>query len=111
MNRRGFFGTIGKVAAGFMILPGAGRVWKAVVDPKTIINPEWVAAPYEVRFMCAYDYAAFPLDGVLPVIHARREARIDGVLSGEAPYDPDELRKQTEARWPANVNFPEFSGK
>lgn len=36
MNRRGFFGTIGKVSAGFMILPGAGRVWKAVVDERFI---------------------------------------------------------------------------
>lgn len=47
MNRRGFFGTIGKVAAGFMILPGAGRVWGAVIDPRTIPNPDWNPVDYQ----------------------------------------------------------------
>lgn len=33
MNRRSFFSTLAKATAGFMILPGAGRIWKATRPP------------------------------------------------------------------------------
>ena len=38
MNRRDFFRNSAVAAFGFMILPGAGRLWKAT------------AAPYEIRY-------------------------------------------------------------
>jgi len=48
LTRREFAKRLALAAAGFTILPGAGRLWKAIVkEPTLIANPEWVNAPYE----------------------------------------------------------------
>ena len=47
MNRRSFFQTLAKAAAGFTILPAATsyeRIWK-VVRPECVPNPEWITPP------------------------------------------------------------------
>lgn len=38
MNRRGFLGTLGSALAGFTILPGAGRIWKATREPVSFFD-------------------------------------------------------------------------
>lgn len=87
MNRRGFFGTIGKVAAGFMILPGASRVWKAVVDPRTIPNPNW----NPVDFTGQWNFVV-------------RHYKIDELFDGP-PYTPEQLDKATNLGWPSNLGL------
>lgn len=60
MNRRNFIGGLLAAAAGFTILPGAGRVWKAVITQRMVVpNPAYANAPYEISFMGfrAEDYA------------------------------------------------------
>ncbi len=50
-SRRSFFSTIATAVAGFAILPPAttyARVWKA---QRSIPNPDYVEAPYEVKFL------------------------------------------------------------
>ena len=76
MNRRGFFGAIGAIAAGFAILPPATtytRLWKAVVADKTfkvaLPNPEWVNAPYQAAFI-----TALPFEAVNVIVHDRGES-------------------------------------
>lgn len=44
MNRRSFLTNL---ALSFTILPSAGRVWKAVVNPRNIPNPAYVNATFE----------------------------------------------------------------
>lgn len=44
MNRRNFIGNLLVAGASFMVLPGAGRVWKAVIDPRTIPNLSYRAS-------------------------------------------------------------------
>ena len=51
MNRRNFFGTLLAASAGFAILPGAGRIWKAL-DARCIPNPDYNKASLEIWFMC-----------------------------------------------------------
>lgn len=53
MNRRNFIRGLLTAAAGFTILPGAGRIWKA---ERKIVNPAWVNAPYEVTFFHYRDF-------------------------------------------------------
>lgn len=43
MNRRNFIQGLLTAGAGFMVLPSAGRLWKAVIDPKTVVNPNYVS--------------------------------------------------------------------
>jgi hypothetical protein len=47
MNRRNFIRGLLATGASFTVLPSAGRLWVAK-RPELIINPEWVAAEYEV---------------------------------------------------------------
>jgi len=54
MNRRAFISGAAKALAGFSILPAATtytRLWKAVVDPRQIPNPDWVDARYEFAWV------------------------------------------------------------
>ena len=51
-SRRSFFSTLATAVAGFTILPPAttyARIWKATRPP--IINPDWVNAEYEMKFI------------------------------------------------------------
>ena len=48
-DRRNFIGTLLAASEGFMILPGAGRVWKVVRPDRWIVNPDWVNAPYRMH--------------------------------------------------------------
>lgn len=115
MNRRGFFGTIGKVAAGFMILPGAGRVWKAVAEVvpvryRIVPNPAWFDAPYEVWMVRSTEFHRIACDPpmrfndplgkepVAPFIQIQVEDKTKGLWVGEPPYDPAALRAAPR-RW------------
>ena len=54
MNRRGFFSTLAKAAAGFTILPAAttyGRIWRVQREPIHYINPKWISAPYDITYI------------------------------------------------------------
>lgn len=54
MNRRGFFSTLAKAAAGFTILPAAttySRIWRVQREPIYYINPEWTSAHFEYNFI------------------------------------------------------------
>lgn len=61
MNRRGFLQRLVLGAAAFTVLPAATtyqRVWKSVAPPEVLVaclNPEWVNAPYEMRFFSYVD--------------------------------------------------------
>ncbi len=51
MNRRGFFQTLGTIAAGFTILPGAltyTRKWKPIDCGIYVPNPEYINAQFEL---------------------------------------------------------------
>lgn len=48
MNRRNFLRGLLVAGAGFTILPGTGRIWKAVIDQRAIVNPAWVTADYDL---------------------------------------------------------------
>jgi hypothetical protein len=41
MNRRNFINNLLIAGASFMVLPGAGRIWKATLDPRSIPNPNY----------------------------------------------------------------------
>jgi len=73
MNRRSFFKSLAKAAAGFSILPSAmtyKRTWKRGSD-LWIPNLEWVRAPYEMQF-CVYNvYATNPRRDFVPIIYMR----------------------------------------
>lgn len=51
MNRRNFIKSILVAGASFTILPGAGRIWKATRSPLYEINPEWINAPFNPKFL------------------------------------------------------------
>lgn len=54
MNRRNFLGKLLVGAAAFAILPSAttyARSWKPLGSGILVPNPEWVNAPFEIRFM------------------------------------------------------------
>lgn len=64
MNRRGFLSSMLKAGVAAAFLPGAERVWKQVAgevlykpEPVAILNPEWVNAPFEVKFLWDHHYA------------------------------------------------------
>ena len=52
MNQRNFLSGLLVAGAGFTILPGNGRIWKAVTDQWTIINPLWVDTDCD-RILCS----------------------------------------------------------
>lgn len=58
LNRRGFFGAVGGAVVGAMLAAGVRRVAPLVAAPEevatvvtTIVNPEYLAAPYEIAFL------------------------------------------------------------
>lgn len=62
-SRRNFLRNL---ALAFTILPSAGRVWKAsakVIDPRTIPNPAYVNAEYEIIWIPFTPGTVVILDG------------------------------------------------
>lgn len=55
MNRRSFITSMLAACAAPMALQGAGRTWSKVesllVPKHSMLNPEWVKAPFEVKFI------------------------------------------------------------
>lgn len=53
-------------AAGFTVLPGAGRVWRAMPATCSQINPAWVNAEYEVCFFGSESFLQYVTGGKFP---------------------------------------------
>jgi hypothetical protein len=73
MNRRNFFKSLAKAAAGFAILPSAvtyARTWKRTSD-LWIPNPEWKNAPYESSWLSLIPRGKFPVGAVGAGLTAR----------------------------------------
>lgn len=103
MNRRGFFGTIGKVTAGFMILPGAGRVWKAVVDPMPVVK----SVVYEVRFSeCAGEWYWFKDNRFGKVRQSEFHKELENLERCYARRCPDTFKRSVEGCWIPNNTSP-----
>lgn len=56
LNRRGFFGAIGGAVVGAMLAVRVRPIVAAVeevagAEPQVVVNPEYLAAPYEIAFV------------------------------------------------------------
>lgn len=70
MNRRNFFSTLATAAAGFTILPGAGRVWRATRQPMTSCEFAWSSLRY--TYCLSDEYVA-----AFKAIMARHEMQLN----------------------------------
>lgn len=66
LNRRGFFGAIGGAVVGAMLAVRVRPIVAAVeeaaaVGPQVVVNPEYLAAPYEIAFVVSDTNWARPI--------------------------------------------------
>jgi hypothetical protein len=59
MNKRKFFGALGKAVLGCYLALGVKDFVKADENEKWILNPEWVSAPLEFENQIFYFYPSF----------------------------------------------------
>lgn len=94
MNRRDFFSKLAKGIGVFTILPGAGRIWHAVKPPVVAhltnvnvfeINPDWVSAPYRIKWACSDKMYEQLSIGEPPKVFAFRPSDYSGVWSTSLP--------------------------
>lgn len=101
MNRRNFIKGLITAAAGFSILPGAGRIWKAEARiVRAIINPAYRDAPYEIRYLVhpganIEPFQTLSQDQATPLLEAKRVVlKTWGI--GRYGFNP----------WPVRMNEP-----
>jgi hypothetical protein len=112
MNRRGFFGKLGLLAAGFSVLPAATTYarsnWKVSRAGLWRPNPDWVDAPYEMYFY-ECKYAMIPNPAVIPILFKRK---VEESGSGFVPHPgPDQSWGSREIKFLPEHPLPAFVGK
>ena len=98
MNRRGFFKSLALLGAAAAVAPGVFVPkfepvrWKVVRPTIYQVNPQWVTAPYEIRFIDspgAYDLDIFKKDSfdLYGYLHERQRREAFTRYPGD-PYPP-----------------------
>lgn len=94
MNRRSFFGSLAKGAASFLILPGAGRVWRPIppsvcapvmVPPTIRIN---VLTPSEILALYGIKVENITVPGI-GVVRIPRSTHIGDTILSASIVNPD----------------------
>jgi hypothetical protein len=82
MNRSNFIHGLLTVGAGFVVLPGAGRVWKAVIDQRAVLDPNMFDPnEYVGKWHFIMDWKTYPMNAGCEILCTLETSRELGITT------------------------------